>query len=426
MALSTKPIKGARDFFPEEKRVQSYLFATIRRVCESFGYEEYDAPILEPTELYLNKGSEEIIKDQTYTFSDRANRSLTIRTEMTPSVARMVASRRQEIALPARWYSIPQCWRYERMQKGRGREFYQLNADIFGVSTVEADLEIIELADKILQAFKAPRSTYRIEISSRKLLDELAEKTGVSDTSKLIRLVDAKSKMSDADFASSLSELIKDKENTELALYVLNLKSFEGIRSGLNFDSIDKIGELIRNLESRLGIDKVTNIVFNPATARGFDYYNDIVFEVFDNNPENNRSMFGGGRYDNLLSLFDVDQLPAVGFGMGDITLLNFLQSNNLLPEIKTETDLYVVIVGDTLEASRNIIKELRDSGLNVAIDMTNRKIEKQIKSASKNGIQYVLFIGDEEIKTKKLKLKDIIDGSEQSLDVSGIIAYIK
>ena len=173
MTLSTQPYKGARDFYPEDKRLQKYMFAKMREVAERFGYEEYDAPILEPTDLYLSKGNQEIIDEQTYTFTDRGGRSVTIRTEMTPTVSRMVAGRRQELPYPIRWYSIPNLWRYERTQRGRLREFWQPNFDIFGMEGVEADHEIVLLADQLMKSFGARTDMYVIQLSSRKLVDEL-------------------------------------------------------------------------------------------------------------------------------------------------------------------------------------------------------------------------------------------------------------
>ena len=173
MSLSKQPIKGARDFYPDEMRLQNYIFSSWRKVCELFGYEEYDAPILELTDLYLQKGNEEIINEQTYTFKDRGDRSLTLRTEMTPSVSRMVAARRQELAYPLRLYSIPQCWRYERMQRGRGREFYQLNVDLFGDESLNAELEMLQVTNQILKSFGAKPSMYTIKLNSRKLMNSL-------------------------------------------------------------------------------------------------------------------------------------------------------------------------------------------------------------------------------------------------------------
>jgi histidyl-tRNA synthetase len=218
MALSTQPYKGARDFYPDAMRFRKYMFGTLRSVCERYGYEEYDAPILEPTDLYLSKGNQEIIDEQTYTFTDRGDRSVTIRTEMTPSVSRMVAGRRQEIAYPARWYSIPNLMRYERPQKGRLREFWQLNADIFGVAGIEADVEIITLADQIFREFGATSAMFETRINSRAFVNHLLGiyfgLDEVQQTS-IIRLIDRKSKMDNAAFVAQLDALCSPSEREE-------------------------------------------------------------------------------------------------------------------------------------------------------------------------------------------------------------------
>ena len=198
MALSTQPYKGARDFYPGDKRMQKYMFGKMREVCERFGYEEYDAPILEPTELYASKTSDEIVNEQTYTFTDRGDRSVTIRTEMTPSVSRMVAGQRQELAYPVRWYSIPNLWRYERPQRGRLREFWQLNVDVFGLAGLEAEHEMILIADGIMKSFGAKHDMYTIKLNSRKLINTVMHDTlGLDETQAqtMIRLIDKMHKM---------------------------------------------------------------------------------------------------------------------------------------------------------------------------------------------------------------------------------------
>ncbi|MGH7241481.1 MAG: ATP phosphoribosyltransferase regulatory subunit, partial [Candidatus Saccharimonadales bacterium] len=210
MALSTQPYKGARDFYHEDKRLQKYMFSKLRTVAESFGYEEYDAPILEPLELYLAKTGEEIVNEQTYVFEDRGERKVVIRPEMTPTVSRMVAAKRQELAYPLRWYSIPNLWRYERPQKGRLREHWQLNVDIFGVAGIEAEYEIIQLADQIFKSFGARADMYTIKLNSRKLMDYLlGEYLGFDDVQQLsiAKLIDRMHKMSTADFATQLDAL---------------------------------------------------------------------------------------------------------------------------------------------------------------------------------------------------------------------------
>lgn len=429
MALSMKPYKGARDFYPEDKRLQKYMFQTIRKVVEKFGYEEYDAPILEPTELFASKTSDEIVNEQTYTFTDRGGRSVTIRTEMTPSVSRMVAARRQELAYPVRWYSIPNLWRYERPQRGRLREFWQLNVDIFGVDTVEADHEIILVADSVMRAFKAKRESYTIRLNSRKLMDALFhEYLQLSETQShsMARLIDRMHKMDYAEFVALIEALFRPSQReagTPKLLEFLAAKNMEQIPEGLkNHQSARDMRKLIRMLEA----SGVTNVVFDPTIMRGFDYYTDIVFEVFDNHPENNRSMFGGGRYDGLIGLFGVEPVAAVGFAMGDVTLQNFLELHELLPEFKSEADLYVILIGDVYEKSQPVLKLLRSSGLKVVVDTTGRKPDKQIKTAIKKGIDYALFIGERELEDGTYVIKNLLTGKDQRHSAERIVSIVK
>ncbi len=430
MALSTQPVKGARDFYPDDMRLQKYLFKVMRTVCERFGYEEYDAPILEPTELYLNKGNQEIIDEQTYTFKDRSDRSLTLRTEMTPTVSRMVAARRQEAPYPLRWYSIPQCWRYERMQRGRGREFYQLNVDIFGVDGLPADFEIIAVADQIMQFFGAKRDMYSIKINSRKLMDAFLQDILGFDTTQAqtaSRLIDRMPKMDYPVFVGQLDAICSPTQRearvNERLLSFLKTRSIEDIpeeiRSNQSLSDLKKLFKMLENTG-------VTNVVYDPTLMRGFDYYTDIAFEVFDTDPENNRSMFGGGRYDGLVSMFGVESVAAAGFAMGDITLKNFLQTHGLLPDLVTETDLYVVVVGEVFEVAQKPIKQLREMDINVAVDNSGRKPDKQLKSADKKNVRYALFIGEKELESEQFTLKDLQTGTEETHGLERIASIVK
>jgi histidyl-tRNA synthetase len=430
MTLSTQPYKGARDFYPEDKRVQKYMFSKMREVCESFGYEEYDAPILEPTDLFLAKGNQEIIDEQTYTFLDRGNRSVTIRTEMTPTVSRMVAARRQELAYPARWYSIPNVWRYERMQRGRLREFWQLNVDMFGVDGVEADHELIVVADRIMKAYGAKPDMYTVRINSRKLTTWLfRQHLGLSETQEqtLVRLIDRKNKMSSESFTAQLDAVLSPSQRDEGV--AAKLMSVLGVRTLSELP--DEVRQQpfmleLKQLDDLLDASRVTNVQFDITLMRGFDYYTDIVFEVFDTDPENNRAMFGGGRYDGLVGLFGVDPVPTVGFGMGDVTLQNFLESHKLLPELTPEADAYVVLLGDTLyEQSQKVLEGWRHEGLRLAVDMTGRKIDKQIKTAVKKGYTYIVFIGESELADNRYKLKNLSNGEEETHSPERIVATL-
>ncbi|MGB4759045.1 MAG: histidine--tRNA ligase [Candidatus Saccharimonadales bacterium] len=430
MSLSTQPYKGARDFYPEDKRLQKYMFTVMSRVAESYGYEAYDAPILEPTDLFLSKGNEEIIQEQTYTFTDRGDRSVTIRTEMTPSVSRMVAGKRQELAYPLRWYSIPNLWRYERMQRGRLREFWQLNVDIFGVADISAELEIIQIADDTLKAYGAKPDMYAIRINSRELVDyimrdyfELSE----VEASTVIRLIDRMHKMDQAAFIAQLDAIVSPSQResglTEHIVKLLGTKKVSDLPEEVrSHSSVFQLQQLSDMLEA----SKITNARFDITLMRGFDYYTGIVFEVFDTDPENNRAMFGGGRYDGLIGSFGVEPIPTVGFGMGDVTLQNFLESHNLLPDLPTETDAYVILIGDILEKAQPVLMQLRSLGLNIAVDGSQRKLDKQIKTAMRKNIPYIIFVGENELASGEFKLRNITTSTEETHGISRLVSVVK
>jgi len=430
MSLPTQPYKGSRDFYPEDKRVQKHLFSVWRKVLERYGYEEYDAPILESLEIYLAKTSEEIVSEQTYSFEDRGGRKVTIRPEMTPSVSRMVAAKRQELAYPLRWYSIPELWRYERPQKGRLRQHWQLNVDMFGVAGIEAEAEIIQVADAILQEFKAKREDYTIRLNSRALMDEITKNVLELDSvqsTTLARLIDRMHKMEHAEFVGLLNAVFtptqRDAGAADNLLKILKAKSLGELpKDIMNSVAAMKLAELAGLLAKR----GITNAVYDPTLMRGFDYYTDIVFEVFDNDPENNRSMFGGGRYDGLVGMFGVEPVPTIGFGMGDVTFMNFLESHNLMPHIPSETDAYVILIGDVAERAQSTLDELRKSGINLAVDISGRKLDKQLKTAVKKQIPYAIFIGEKELEDQQLKIKHLDTGSEEVRSVPRIVSIVK
>lgn len=406
MKLSTQPYKGTRDFYPENMRLRNWMFGKWRQVCESFGYEEYDGPVLEPLELYASKTSEEIVNEQTFSFTDRGDRKVVMRPEMTPTVSRMVAAKRQELAYPLRLYSIPNCFRYERAQRGRTREFWQLNADLFGVEGIEAEVEMLLLTDKLMSVFGATRDMYEIRLNSRKLLNSQIKKTQPNiEVKEVVRLVDQRDKLPVDDFAVKLSRAVANPGRLLEFLDATNINDID-----------DPTAEGMKALLKKAKQDGITNAVFVPSTARGFDYYTDIVFEVFDKNPDNNRAMFGGGRYDGLVAEFGVEPVPTIGIAPGDVTMRNFLESWDLLPKLGTETDIYIATIGDVAEGAQTLAQKLRAEGKNVAVDLSGRKLDKQIKSAEKKGIKNVLFVGQEELESQQFKLKDLDTGNETIL----------
>jgi len=426
--LSTQPYKGARDFYPEDKRLQNYIFGVWSEVCESFGYEQYTAPVLEPIDLYTSKTSDEIVNEQTYSFTDRGGRTVVMRPEMTPSVSRMVAARRQELPYPLRWYSIPDCWRYERPQRGRNRQFWQLNVDIFGVSTVDADVEMISMADAMMKRFGATDEMYQIKVNSRKLINLIMTsylELDDAQAQQMIRLFDKKDKLEAANFVLQATEIFdgeQKKSGLQRLQILLKAKSLGDLPGELTDTQAVKE---IQALFSLLADHKITTATFDITLMRGFDYYTDIVFEVFDLDPENNRAMFGGGRYDGLVGAFGVEPVPTVGFGMGDAPIENFLMSHTLDPRLQTATQLYIVTVGDTLGDAQDIARDLRRAGLNVAVDITDRKPDKQLKTALKLGVPYLLFVGEEEISQNKYLLRNVETRSESTLSVAEIVQVI-
>jgi histidyl-tRNA synthetase len=374
--------KGVRDFYPEDERIQQYIFTTLSEVSESFGYERYHASILEPTELFLEKTSEEIIQEQTYTFIDRGGRSVTLRPEMTPTVARMVVKKRRELGFPLRWYSIPNCFRYERPQRGRMREFWQWNVDLFGVEDASADAEIIELAYAALKKFGTHDDMFTIKVADRNLLETAFDASNMDDTQKRAyrQLLDKKSKMTDDAFSAEAKRIT---ENDPIAL-------IESTSDAVN-EAKCAVVDLVTTLHAR----GVTNVVFDPSIVRGFDYYTGMVFEVFDTSGKNTRSLFGGGRYDYLVEEYGGAHTPAVGVAAGDVVLRDFLETHNLLPESRACADLYLAPVDAAhQEAAAGVAAFLRSKGVKVALGMKHTKITDHIKAAHKLDIPYFIAYG--------------------------------
>ena len=429
MKLSTQGYKGTRDFYPEDKRLQKYMFDVMRRVVERFGYQECDAPSIEPVELYMGKTSQEIVSEQTFVFIDRGGRTVTLRPEMTPSVSRMVAARRQELAYPLRWYSLPALWRYERPQAGRLREHWQLNVDLFGIAGLEAEHEAILIADLIMKEFGATPQMYEIRLNSRQLVNHILHERLQLDQFQalaLVRLMDKLGKISDKEFTTAAETVLgsgqKSQDTVESLLDILKAKNLSELP--LELQQHPAARELAQLMEM-LTASGVSSTVFTPGLIRGFDYYTNIVFEVFDLHPGNNRSMFGGGRYDSLVSAFGVEPVPTVGFGMGDVTLQEFLKAHKLLPRLKPETDAVVVLVGDVYGQAQRTLATLRGEGLRLAVDATGRRTGDQLKSAAKAGILHAIIIGEHEIVSGRLKLKDLASGEEQDLAPERVISKL-
>lgn len=427
-ALSSQPYKGTRDYYPEDKRVQNYIFETWKRVVEQFGYEEYGAPILENLEIYAAKSGQELVNEQTYTFSDRGGRTVAIRPEMTPSISRMVAARRQELAYPARLFSIANFMRYERPQRGREREFWQLNVDVFGVDEIAADVEILTLADTILKEFGAKSGDYVIRINNRKFIHYMmAEYLGLDTVGALqmTKLFDRRNKITEQDFDEQALQILGEAQAGDIAKIkqIIDAKTIDSLPEELQrAAAISEIRAVFDGL-ANAGVD---GAMFDATLMRGLDYYTGTVFEVFDTHPDNNRSLFGGGRYDGLVGLFGAEPISAVGMAPGNTMIENFLDVHGLLPANISKTDVYVVVIGDALDDARRVAYELRQAGLNVEVDITGRKLDKQIKTAVKKNIKHLLFVGAQDAESGQYSLKNSDDETEEKLSPEQIIQKLQ
>jgi histidyl-tRNA synthetase len=411
--LSTESYKGTRDFYPEDLRIQDYMFSRMRRAVERFGYLGYNASMIEETDLFRAKSGEEIVNEQTYSFIDRGGRDVTIRPEMTPTLARMVAKKRKELVFPLRWYSIPNLFRYERPQRGRLREFWQLNVDMFGVDSVSADIEIISVAHAVLAEFGATNDDFVVRINDRRITNFfMYEYLGVDDAKAhtLSKLIDRKEKMPEGEFFLRVQDIVG--KDAERCIAFLNTKDITVLPDEfLDYETVQDLKKII----DRLAQAGMTNVVYDPSIMRGLDYYTGVVFEVFDTNDENKRALFGGGRYDDLVGLFGVEKVSGIGFGMGDVPVENFLTTHGLLPDsIPCGVDLALCVFGQEYEHhAQELAQYLRKEGLNVAVDISGRKIVSQIKTADKQGIPYIICIGDDEVQKKEYVLKDLAKHEE-------------
>ena len=409
--LSTQPYKGTRDFYPNEMKLRNWFFGKIRETLELCAFDEYNGPMLESLELYAAKSGDELAREQTYNFTDRGGRDLAIRPEMTPTVARMVAAKMGELNYPLKWFSIPNMYRYERPQRGRLREFWQLNVDIFGCDTYEADLDVIQSAIAVLRAYGADETMFRVHINNRRFFNDVIAAicgTDADGAKKVSKVVDRKNKVARESYVKDMNELGLSDEQIEKidALYTMNVKD----ATALCPDSVGA-GELISLFDAleKTGLDKYC--MFDFGIIRGLDYYTGTVFEVFDEAPENNRAMFGGGRYDNLVGLFAKNaKVSGVGYGMGDVTLENFLVTHNLVPDLYgAECRVLVARFDDVpYEAYISLVDELRAAGIVSTIYLGTKKFGKQIDFAVKDKYSHVVIMGGSELENGVVKIKNL------------------
>ncbi len=429
MQISNTPPKGTSDWFPEEYKVRKYIFDTWRKVCLSYGFEEYLGPLVENIEIWKAKSGEDVGGSELTRLTDREGKvsDLALRPEMTPTVTRMITRKWKEIEKPVKWFSIANFYRNEKPQKGRNREFWQLNADIFGENSQYCDSEILTLSLELMRAFHAPKGSYTLKLNHRELInsffDIVLEITDDNEKRDVMRLLDKYEKLSREAFAKELKKLGQESEldvivkfmsiNTlsELQTQFVSLAGSEGFK---NFEAI------IHTLES-LGYG--WEIEFSWNLIRGFDYYDGIIFEMFDNNPDNPRALFGGGRYNGLANIFGVkEDIPAIGFAPGDETMKLFLEGHGMLDDIlKTQEELYYIPLLDEAYFTdiQNIAHTLRSQGKNVLSALSTKKLGKALQYANKKWFSHIVILGEQEKLSGKCVLKDLKTGEEENISLS-------
>jgi histidyl-tRNA synthetase len=413
LKLSTQPYKGTRDFYPQDMRIQRWMFSQMSAVVESFGYEPYDGPMLEPFELYAAKSGEELVNQQLYWLMDRGERKMAVRPEMTPTLARMVAGKIHELPRPVRWYSIPNLWRYERPQRGRLREHWQLNVDVLGGDPLLADAEILTLALEIMKSFGG-ESLVAVRVNNRRLMDHFFGKLGL-DASKALavtKAIDARAKIGEEKYSTWLKDLgVTEVQKAEMESFFK--ASFAEVERKYDCDGTRELRALF-DLLAESGV-KAEQVFFDPQVLRGLDYYTGTVFEMYDTSPENHRAMFGGGRYDNLVGLFGKEKLPGVGLGMGDVTLRNFLETHKLLPEAVSGVDVLIGLPSREFRThAESLARELREAGLVVMTPLSIEGFGPQLKIAAKHQARFAVLFGDSEWAKGEIIIKELATGEQK------------
>jgi len=413
-------LKGFRDFYPEDMAFQSWLYKNIKEVSESFGFQEYEGPILEPLDLYAAKSGEELVKKQAFTLKDKSNKLLALRPEMTPTLARMVAKKEGSLTFPIKWFTYGRRFRYETPQKGRGREFFQWDIDILGSENPLTDAEIIQIAATFYKKVGLTPSMVKIKINDRVFLQEKLASLGIlkEKTFSIFKTIDKKNKVNAKEFEEMLNDSDLSKIQTDKLLSLLADKN--------SYKDSPWLVEIMKAVE-KMGVSEY--VEFDSTIVRGLDYYTRTVLEGWDIKGVF-RSIWGGGRYDNLtMAVGGKTKIPGVGFAMGDMVLKELLITNNKYPKLQiSKTQVLVTVFNsDLLSKSIDVSRKLRGSGINTEIYPEDSiRLDKQLKYADKKGIPYVVIIGPEEIETKTITLKNLKTKEQTKTSFENLVSLVK
>ena len=417
----TQGVRGTRDFYPEDMRIRNWLFDNFRAAARSHGFEEYDSPVLEHEELYTRKQGEEITQ-QLYNFEDKGGRRVALRPEMTPSLARMVMARAGAMPTPIKWFSIPQCWRYERTQRGRGREHYQWNVDIWGSDAVQADAELLSVLVSFFQRVGLNADDLAISISSRKVLEEVLGSLGISGDAFAATciIVDKMDKLPAEVIEQQLSEQGLDSSAISVIQSTLGLSDLDSLAAALGEGSgaVAELATLFDLIDSYGIADWVT---FDASVVRGLAYYTGPVFEAHDRGGKL-RAICGGGRYDRLLSSLGGNDMPATGFGFGDMVIMELLNENGLVPDLPSgNQDIVIAINEDLRSAAMSVATNLRASGRSVDLVLEDKRMKWAFRHAERTGAQRLVMVMPDEWAAGNVRIKELESGEESDVAVGDL-----
>ena len=417
----TQGVRGTRDFYPEDMRIRNWLFDNFRAAARSHGFEEYDSPVLEHEELYTRKQGEEITQ-QLYNFEDKGGRRVTLRPEMTPSLARMVMARAGAMPTPIKWFSIPQCWRYERTQRGRGREHYQWNVDIWGSDAVQADAELLSVVVSFFQRVGLNADDLAISISSRKVLEEVLGSLGISGDAFAATciIVDKMDKLPAEVVEQQLSEQGLDSSAISVIQSTLGLSDLDSLAAALGEGSgaVAELATLFDLIDSYGIADWVT---FDASVVRGLAYYTGPVFEAHDRGGKL-RAICGGGRYDRLLSSLGGNDMPATGFGFGDMVIMELLNEKGLVPDLPSgNQDIVIAINEDLRSAAMSVATKLRASGRSVDLVLEDKRMKWAFRHAERTGAQRLVMVMPDEWAAGNVRIKELESGEESDVAVGDL-----
>ena len=417
----TKGVRGTRDFYPEDMRIRNWLFDNFQSAARSHGFEEYDSPVLEHEELYTRKQGEEITQ-QLYNFEDKGGRKVALRPEMTPSLARMVMSRAGALPTPIKWFSIPQCWRYERTQRGRGREHYQWNVDIWGSDAIQADAELLSVLVSFFERVGLNADDLVIRISSRKVLEEVLGSLGISGDAFAATciIVDKMDKLPAETVEQQLSEQGLNSDAITAIQSTLGLSDLDSLASALGEGS-EAVAELatLFDLVDAYGISDW--VAFDASVVRGLAYYTGPVFEAHDRAGKL-RAICGGGRYDRLLSSLGGNDMPATGFGFGDMVIMELLNEKGLVPDLPSGNQDIVIAIDENLRsAAMSVASKLRASGRLVDLVLEDKRMKWAFRHAERTGAQRLVMVMPDEWAAGNVRIKELESGEESDVAVGDL-----